>query len=46
MNTPTDGLLAISLVGRYTNANCKASTWLHSRMLGPVKRGEMATLRV
>src|SRR5262249_1622653 len=26
--------------------NCKASTWLHSRMLGPVRRREMATLRV
>jgi hypothetical protein len=46
MDTPTDVLLAISLVGRCTNANCRASTWLHSRMLGPVKRGEMATLRV
>jgi hypothetical protein len=46
MDTPTDALLAISLVGRCTNANCKASTWLHSRMLGPVRRREMATLRV
>jgi hypothetical protein len=46
MDTPTDVLNVISLVGRCTNATCMASTWLHSRILGTVKRGEMATLRV
>jgi hypothetical protein len=43
---PTDVLSVISLVGQCTNADCKESTWLHSRYLGFVKRGEMATLRV
>lgn len=46
MDTPTDVLGVISLVGRCTTANCRTSSWLHARMLGPVKRGEMATLRV
>jgi hypothetical protein len=46
MDAPTDVLYAISLVGQCTNADCKESTWLHSRDLGPVRRGEMATLRV
>ena len=43
---PTDVLSVVSRVGQCTNADCKESTWLHSRYLGPVKRGEMATLRV
>ena len=43
---PTDVLSVVSRVGRCTNADCKESTWLHSRYLGPIKRGEMATLRV
>ncbi|MGH8070226.1 MAG: hypothetical protein ACRERE_34290 [Candidatus Entotheonellia bacterium] len=46
MNLPTDVLLAVSIVGHCTNADCKDSTWLHSRDLGSVRRGEMATLRV
>jgi hypothetical protein len=46
MDVPADVLFAISVVGRCTNADCKESTWLHSRALGPVKRGERATLRV
>jgi hypothetical protein len=46
MGVPTDVLHAISVVGHCTNADCKESTWLHSRALGPVKRGERATLRV
>ena len=46
MRKPIDVLLAISIVGHCTNADCSESTWLHSRDLGPVKRGELATLRV
>ena len=46
MDVATDVLSALSLVGRCTNVNCKASMWLHSRDLGPVRRGEMTTLRV
>jgi hypothetical protein len=49
MRVPPGVLHAISLVGhctKATNGKCKDSTWLHSRDLGPVKRGEMATLRV
>ena len=46
MRFPANVLYAISLVMHCTNADCKESTYLHSRGLGPVKRGEMATLRV
>src|SRR5262245_1186481 len=49
MRLPPDVFSAISLVGHcaaVTNATCKDSTWLHSRGLGPVKRGEKVTFRV
>src|SRR5215510_1056030 len=35
-----------SRVGQCMTADCKESTWLHSRYLGSIKRGESATLRV
>lgn len=43
---PADVLYALSLVVHCTTADCKESTYLHSRVLGPVKRGETTTLRV
>jgi hypothetical protein len=49
MRLPPDILIAVSLVGHCTTATnemCKDSTWLHSRGLGLVKRGEKVTLRV
>ena len=49
MRFSPDILIAISLVGHCTtatNETCKDSTWLHSRGLGPVKRGEKVTFRV
>jgi hypothetical protein len=46
MHVATDILYAVSLVGHCMDADCKDSAWLHSKDLGPVKRGEMATLRV
>src|SRR5215813_2716844 len=42
---PADVLSVVSRVGQCTSAYCKESTWLHSRYLGPIKRGQMATLR-
>jgi hypothetical protein len=46
MTTLTEVLSVVSRVGHCTNADCKESTWLHSRYLGSIKRGEMATLRL
>jgi len=49
MRLPPDVLIAISLGGHCTTATndtCTDSTWLHSRGLGRVKRGERVTLRV
>jgi hypothetical protein len=46
MRDPANVLYLISVVGHCTNVDCKESTWLHSRGLGRVKRGERATLRV
>jgi len=46
MTTLTEVLSVVSRVGQCTNADCKESTWLHSRYLGSIKRGEMATLRL
>jgi hypothetical protein len=43
---PADVLSVVSRVGQCTNADCKESTWIHSRYLGPIKRGQMVTLRV
>jgi hypothetical protein len=43
MRLPSDVFFAISLVGHcitVTNETCTDSTWLHSRGLGRVKRGE------
>src|SRR5215510_5112685 len=49
MRLPPDVLIAISLVAQCTAATtetCTDSTWLHSRGLVRVKRGEKVTLRV
>jgi|RhiMetdeSRZDD1v2_1073273.scaffolds.fasta_scaffold900828_1 hypothetical protein len=49
MRLPTDVFFAVSIVGHCTtatNETCKDSTWLHSRGLGLVKRGEKVTFRV
>jgi hypothetical protein len=49
MRLPTDVFFAVSLVGHCTTATdetCKESTWLHSRGLGRVKRGERVTFWV
>jgi len=46
MTSLTEVLSVQSRVGQCTNADCRESTWLHSRYLGPIKRGEMVTLRV
>jgi len=46
MTSSTEVMSVVSRVGQCTTADCKESTWLHSRYLGPIKRGEMATLRV
>jgi hypothetical protein len=46
MTAATDVLSIVSRVGHCMNADCKESTWLHSKYLGPIKRGEMATLLV
>jgi hypothetical protein len=46
MRAPPYVFYAISIVGHCTNADCKESTWLHSRILGPVEQGEMTTLRI
>jgi hypothetical protein len=43
---PPDVLGAVSIVFHCTNANCTAGSELHVKVLGSVKRGEMARLRV
>ena len=43
---PPDVLRAVSFVFHCTNANCTAGSELHVKELGPIKRGEMARLRV
>ena len=43
---PPDVLGAVSIVFHCTNANCTAGSELHVNVLGSVKRGTMARLRV
>jgi hypothetical protein len=43
---PPDVFGAVSIVFHCTNADCTAGSELHVKELGPVKRGEMARLRV